>query len=206
MPRVRSVRAHEQVLSAAQELFTERGIDGASMDAIAETSGVSKATIYKHWPDKDALCLEVLYRLKNQIPVFETDDLRADLTALLNYEVKEQKSAAHARLMQHLHAYAAKNHAFAMALRARIMEPPVNRITELLKRGLHEGTLRSDLETSVGIALLLGPMMYRYVTSVTGKPIPQNLAEQVADAFWRAYGVAPATKPARKIARASRRR
>jgi AcrR family transcriptional regulator len=204
MPRVRSARAHEQVLSAAQELFSERGIDGASMDAIAETSGVSKATIYKHWPDKDALCLEVLYRLKNQIPIFETDDLRADLTALLNYEVKEQKSAAHARLMQHLHAYAAKNHAFAMALRARIMEPPVNRITELIKRGLHEGSLRSDLEISVGIALLLGPMMYRYVTSVTGKPIPQNLAEQVADAFWRAYGVAPATKPARKIAPSKR--
>jgi len=204
MPRVRSAHAHEQVLSAAQELFSERGIDGASMDAIAETSGVSKATIYKHWPDKDALCLEVLYRLKNQIPIFETDDLRADLTALLNYEVKEQKSAAHARLMQHLHAYAAKNHAFAMALRARIMEPPVNRITELLRRGLHEGSLRSDLEISVGIALLLGPMMYRYVTSVTGKPIPQNLAEQVADAFWRAYSVAPATKPARKIARSKR--
>ena len=204
MPRVRSAHAHEQVLSAAQELFSERGIDGASMDAIAETSGVSKATIYKHWPDKDALCLEVLYRLKNQIPIFETDDLRADLTALLNYEVKEQKSAAHARLMQHLHAYAAKNHAFAMALRARIMEPPVNRITELLKRGLHEGSLRSDLEISVGIALLLGPMMYRYVTSVTGKPIPQNLAEQVADAFWRAYGVAPSTKPAGKTAPSKR--
>jgi AcrR family transcriptional regulator len=205
MPRVRSARAHEQVLCAAQELFSERGIDGASMDAIAETSGVSKATIYKHWPDKDALCLEVLYRLKNQIPIFETDDLRADLTALLNYEVKEQKSAEHARLMQHLHSYAAKNHTFAMALRARIMEPPVSRITELLKRGLRESSLRSDLEISIGVALLLGPMMYRYVTAVTGKPLPQDLAEQVVDAFWRAYGVVPATKAIRKNAPRRRR-
>jgi AcrR family transcriptional regulator len=32
-------------------LFGERGIDAASMDAIAEKSGVSKATIYKHWQD-----------------------------------------------------------------------------------------------------------------------------------------------------------
>ena len=38
------------------QLFSERGIDATSMDAIAETSGVSKATIYKHWQDKDALC------------------------------------------------------------------------------------------------------------------------------------------------------
>jgi len=58
--------------------------------------------------------------------------------------------------------------------------------------------LRSDLEIPVGVALLLGPMMYRYVTAVTGKPLPHNLAEQVVDAFWRAYGVVPATKPARK--------
>ena len=195
MPRIRSARAHEQVLTAAQELFSERGIDGASMDAIAETSGVSKATIYKHWPDKDALCLEVLHRLKSQIPVFETSDLRADLTSLLNYEIREQKSEAHARLMQHLHAYAAKNHGFAIALRARVMEPPVNRITELLKRGLRDGSLRSDLEISVGVALLLGPMMYRYVMAVIGKPEPQNLAEHVVEAFWRAYGVAPTTSP-----------
>src|SRR5882762_8337831 len=101
MPRVRSARAHEQVLSAAQELFSERGIDGASMDAIAETSGVSKATIYKHWPDKDALCLEVLYRLQNQIAIFETHDLPDAVTALSQYELKEQKAAAHARQMQH---------------------------------------------------------------------------------------------------------
>src|SRR5437667_10005990 len=195
MPRIRSARAHEQVLIAAQELFSERGIDGASMDAIAETSGVSKATIYKHWPDKDALCLEVLHRLKSQIPVFETSDLRADLTSLLNYEIREQKSEAHAGHMQHLHAYAAKNHGFAIALRARVMEPPVNRITELLKRGLRDGSLRSDLEISVGVALLLGPMMYRYVMAVIGKPEPQNLAEHVVEAFWRAYGVAPTTSP-----------
>jgi AcrR family transcriptional regulator len=50
---------------------------------VAYGEGVSKATIYKHWLDKDALCLEVLHRLKNQIPIFETDDLRADLTALV---------------------------------------------------------------------------------------------------------------------------
>ena len=93
---------------------------------------------------------------------------------------------------------------YVEALRARIMEPPVNRITEFLKRGLREGSLRSDLEISVCVALLLGPMMYRYVTAVTGKPLPRNLAEQVVDAFWRAYGVAPATKPVRKTVLRSR--
>ncbi len=55
MVRPRSAQAHKKVLDAAVQLFSDRGIDATSMDAIAETSGVSKATIYKHWPDKDAL-------------------------------------------------------------------------------------------------------------------------------------------------------
>ncbi len=55
MARPRSAQAHKKVLDAAVLLFSERGIDATSMDAIAETSGVSKATIYKHWQDKDEL-------------------------------------------------------------------------------------------------------------------------------------------------------
>ncbi|HJY08747.1 MAG TPA: helix-turn-helix domain-containing protein, partial [Bryobacteraceae bacterium] len=62
MARQRSTRAHDQVLDAALKLFSKRGIDSTSMDAIAGASGVSKATIYKHWPNKDALCLEVMAR------------------------------------------------------------------------------------------------------------------------------------------------
>ena len=59
MGRPRSAEAHTKVLLAAVHLFAEQGIEATSMDSIAEASGVSKATIYKHWQDKDALCLEV---------------------------------------------------------------------------------------------------------------------------------------------------
>ena len=55
LQRPRSSRAHDQVLDSAIELFADRGIDGTSIDSIAAQSGVSKATIYKHWTDKNAL-------------------------------------------------------------------------------------------------------------------------------------------------------
>ena len=60
MGRPRSASAHRLVLDAAANLFSDRGIDATSMDGIAAASGVSKATIYKHWPDKEKLALEVL--------------------------------------------------------------------------------------------------------------------------------------------------
>ncbi|HEX2890361.1 TetR/AcrR family transcriptional regulator [Vineibacter terrae] len=43
------------MLSAATQIFLERGYDAASMDMVALHAGVSKATIYSHFTSKDAL-------------------------------------------------------------------------------------------------------------------------------------------------------
>src|SRR5450432_266737 len=96
MARPRSAKAHKKVLDAAIELFSERGIDATSMDSIAEASGVSKATIYKHWQDKDALGLEVmghLHGLDEEPPVFDSTDFRADLIAQLQYQPRANRHA-----------------------------------------------------------------------------------------------------------------
>jgi TetR/AcrR family transcriptional regulator, mexJK operon transcriptional repressor len=49
-----------QILSAARLVFMEDGFDGASMQRITELSGVSKATVYNHFPSKDLLFEAVL--------------------------------------------------------------------------------------------------------------------------------------------------
>src|SRR5271170_1436069 len=101
MARPRSALAHSKVLKAAVELFAGRGIDTTSMDAIAEASGVSKATIYKHWPDKDSLIMEVLghlYGLDEEPPVFDSGDFRADLIAQLQYQPAADRKSLRERI------------------------------------------------------------------------------------------------------------
>ena len=75
------------MLDAALELLAERGVDGTSMDAIAERSGVSKATIYKHWSDKEALFLEVMADAHglHRRPTFDTGHTLNDVFAVLSY-------------------------------------------------------------------------------------------------------------------------
>lgn len=46
---------HAAILSAAKQLFGERGYAGTSMDAVASTASVSKLTVYSHFGDKDTL-------------------------------------------------------------------------------------------------------------------------------------------------------
>lgn len=191
MARTKSRAAHKQVLKTAAELFADRGIDATSMDAIAEGSGVSKATIYKHWPDKDALCQEVLvhvHGLDEKQPKFDSGDLRTDLIARLTHEPAADRRDLKEKLWPHLMAYSAKNHAFGVEWRGRVIEPMRRSLAELLKRGQRRGVLQRGIDLEVALALLLGPLMYTHVfMRKQGKPSPKGLEAQVVDGFLARY-------------------
>jgi AcrR family transcriptional regulator len=57
-----AVKPRERVLDAAQELFHAQGIDAVGVDAISERSGVSKSTLYRHFPGKAELVAAYLQR------------------------------------------------------------------------------------------------------------------------------------------------
>ena len=192
MVRTRSTQAHEKVLEATLALF-ERGIDTTSMDAIAEKSGVSKATIYKHWHDKDALALEALslmFGLDEEPPKFDSGDLRQDLVDALTYQPSPERQEMKNRMMPHVMAYAARNREFGEQWRTRVIERPQTRLKNLLKRGIEQRQLISKINLDTGLALLLGPMLYWHI--FVGKkslaPMPRDLATEVVSAFWKVYG------------------
>ena len=51
------------ILQAAIDEFRGNGFEATSMDRIAATAGVSKRTVYNHFPSKDALFAEILLQL-----------------------------------------------------------------------------------------------------------------------------------------------
>jgi TetR/AcrR family transcriptional regulator, mexJK operon transcriptional repressor len=64
-----------QILAAAGELFGELGFERASVDLIASRAGVSKATVYNHFDDKQALFVAAV--------LSEADEMRAELQRCL---------------------------------------------------------------------------------------------------------------------------
>jgi AcrR family transcriptional regulator len=188
MARPRSARAHANVLEAALELFAERGVDATSMDAIAEKSGVSKATIYKHWSDKEALCLEAVAHIYQQdLPAIDTGDVHADLVTALRYQPKQQRQELKARLWPHFQAHAMRNPDFAKAMRAKVLEPSHARLKSILRRGMEEGKLPPGLDLDLSVALLLGPMIYSHLQTLLKRPLPNDMPQSVVDAFWKAH-------------------
>jgi AcrR family transcriptional regulator len=187
MARTPSARAHEKVLRAAAELFAERGIEGTSMDAIAESSTVSKATIYKHWADKDALLLDVLEEvngLKTR-PAFDSGNVRNDMISVLAYQ-PDQGVELRNRITPHFMAYSARHSEFGDLWRMRVTEPPRRELSTLLRRGVQSGELQ-PMDMEMALAQLLGPLVYWYVFLRRSQQTPRLLAEAVVDAFWRAF-------------------
>ncbi|WAL67501.1 TetR/AcrR family transcriptional regulator [Amycolatopsis cynarae] len=54
--------ARERIVTTAYDLFSRRGIRGVGIDEVIARSGVAKATLYRHFPSKEALVLAFLDR------------------------------------------------------------------------------------------------------------------------------------------------
>jgi AcrR family transcriptional regulator len=59
---------NERILETADRLFYLRGIRAVGVDTIAAEIGISKRTLYNHFPSKDALISAYLARRFKQVP------------------------------------------------------------------------------------------------------------------------------------------
>jgi AcrR family transcriptional regulator len=58
--RADAARNRERILDAARRLFAAHGIDGVSLERVAREAGVSKATLFRRFGDRQALFLALL--------------------------------------------------------------------------------------------------------------------------------------------------
>lgn len=87
-------RKREAIIQAAITEFRANGFEVTSMDKIAATAGVSKRTVYNHFPSKEELFAEILNQLwarisAEQSVVYNRDQpLRDQLRQMLHAKVQ----------------------------------------------------------------------------------------------------------------------
>lgn len=101
--RPRDPNAEDRICRAAGELLLEHGVDGTTVDAVAERAGVGKATVYRRWASKEELALAAFSILADgEMPSVNTGSLVGDLTeiyAMLIEFARDVEGAAFLRLM-----------------------------------------------------------------------------------------------------------
>src|SRR5215510_420603 len=63
----RSRESLQRLLNAAEDVMTERGLEGATIPRIAARAGLSPGAVYRRFPDKDALLQTVVLTVMEQL-------------------------------------------------------------------------------------------------------------------------------------------
>lgn len=83
----RNPASQEAILDAAEAILHEEGIAGFSIEAVARRARAGKPTIYRWWPNRTTLMLDVYKRFKNARTFPDTGTLRGDLVAFLENQL-----------------------------------------------------------------------------------------------------------------------
>lgn len=179
--RPRSEKARTAILRATAELLFAYGLAGVSMDVVAERAGVSKATIYRWWPTKEALALDTLYEesIAGRPALPDTGTVRGDLLSLLQPWARLVTSRPYGRLIAALIAKAQTDPAFAEQYRARFVELRREEARAIFRRAIERGDIRADTKIEVGLDLLYGPLYHRLLNGHA--PLSDHFVRDVVD-------------------------
>ncbi len=181
--RPRSQRSRMAVLRATSELIDEVGLRAMTTDEIAGRSGVSKATIYKWWPNKYAVAVEAfLSEMAVESADPDTGSAREDFRRALRGMIRFYASKS-GRAYAQLIGEAQFDPQIGTQLRDQLIGSRRQLVGAIFDRGVARGELRSDVDPEVAIDLIFGPAMYRLVAGHA--PLDDASADRIVDAAMR---------------------
>lgn len=175
-----------RIIGAAMALMTEDGLAGATMTAIAERAGVSRPTLYKHFPDVDHIMAAVVdeefaaFRARVDAELDPGWPAVCKLETLVRLHV--QQYASEPQRMGDGSFEAGMSPVVRDAVARQLVDHHV-RIVTILRDGMAEGSFRSDLDADLHAELLqhvLGGL--RHTVHRTDRDLA-GLAEDVSALF-----------------------
>lgn len=165
------------------------GFSRLKLEHVAARAGVGKATIYRRWPTKEALCLELLMELTApHIAVEETGDTREELRASTMNALTAVTTTPFGPVIRALLSQIAVNPALGDPFRASVVRARRDEIGRVIARGIARGDLRPDADPDVATELLVGPVYFRLMF---GGELTERFAEEIVDTIMLGYA-APA--------------
>jgi AcrR family transcriptional regulator len=185
--RARNPELDGAITMATTALLEERGFAGLTIEAIARRAGVARATVYRRWPNLDALLAQVLRGVVHEIPIPDRGHLRDDLIAILEDQLAVIKRDA-GRLYPSL-GVQAKADPDARDTLADLMQNRCAAVRAVLRRGVERGEIRGDVDLDLAFFLAWGPVYYRHLFAFgCDTPMEPDFIAKLVDAVIASIG------------------
>ncbi len=178
----RVARSRAKLLAAGTELLVESGPNAVTVDGVVARSGVAKTTLYRLWPTRTELLLDVLRSNFPEPPTPVLDrGFEHGLRAFLGDVAEILETPEHRRVLPAL-LQLKSTLAQAEEMAEAENTARTNGLQLILDLGVAEGALRPDPNLDVDLVgvSLVGPLM---TAAMFGSPDIARIADYVATTF-----------------------
>lgn len=180
--RPRSAEADKAIIKAASHLFCHQPFADISMEAIAQRAGISKATLYRRWPNKPTLAVEVLVhaalaKSRSFADLSYREHLIRNLQAL-----RDMLASPYAAVLVSLIAQAQHDTVLRDVLYQQFLKP-IQAVGDAdLAEAIKRGEITADIDKDLLFDQLFGFFYYRML--VAHKEVKDAEIEHIVDAFF----------------------
>lgn len=161
--RRRSTQVHQAILQATKDELEKVGYRDMTIEGIAARAGVGKKTIYRWWPSKAALALEMLATSPEAyVPFSDIGSLKEDLLVYFEYSFAGLQGKA-GTVLSGLAAEAQLNPEFAREFQRVFIVPRKRELIACLQRSVQRGELAASTNLEVLADLIYGAKWYRFL-------------------------------------------
>jgi len=167
--RPRDPEADGRILAAAASLILLRGFDSMTVDEVATSAGVGKATVYRRWSRKEDLAVAAMEQLyRDEMPTPDTGSLREDLREMYYSVLTFANSTSGTSYIRTTIKESMRDERIATLYREASERAEQNAVG-VFERAIERGEARADIPLTEVIQLMTGIVATR---AITGADMP----------------------------------
>lgn len=156
----RNPESADAILEAAEAVLSESGYSGFSIEAVARRARAGKPTIYRWWPSKAALLIEV-YQRQKRVETPDTGNVEEDLVGFLRNLFAHWRDTPSGEIFRSLVAEAQSDEAAAVAL-AGYTRGRRTHVGQMIERAKARGEVAADINAGI-VADLIASFAWRHL-------------------------------------------
>ncbi|MDN4986825.1 TetR/AcrR family transcriptional regulator [Bradyrhizobium arachidis] len=186
--RPRSIETTNAILESAYSLMAATGLAATTIDAVARHSNVSKMTIYKWWPSREALLIDAfLHHAAQMLPLppvsAGTPAVRARRHAAAYAEALQGEFG---KVQLAVISECISKTGSAELFYARYLQFRRDALVEMIATGQRDGSILAEAPAQDLYDAIYGSLFYRYIFGIA--PITPAYARSLVDLVLRPKG------------------
>jgi len=161
--RPRSEPARQAILRSTLRILGKSGFSELTIEEVASSAGVGKATVYRWWPNKGVLIADAFASsTTSKLRFPDTGSVYTDMSRQMRQLVKIFRSRK-GRIVSAILAAGQTDHESIAAFRDRFLRPRRREAYATLQRGILRGELPKNIDQDLLLDALYGPIYMRFL-------------------------------------------